>query len=221
MIAQQNKPSVSAVPGKERRTYFRLDYPIGDRARIRIGIDVFPVSQISEYGVRIVCTSSAFMIGQAVAGLLITPGGHQCEIEGKILRFDAVKSEMILKCQQKTVPQQTVFDEQRYLMMKFDQRANSSLHYPDNAGGCLIIKSRRCLIREMSSDGVHFIIPENLALTLNERISGIVQTLAGYTTLVKGDIVRLFPEKRLAVLYLNVQPIPLEIIKHEQRVLKT
>ncbi len=101
----------------ERRTHYRLRYPIAERPTARIEDRDYEVSEISERGVKIRLESvSGLAVEQRFAGVLRFEDGETLGIEGVVLRSDGKES--VLKLAQ-GISQKRIVAEQIRLRQKY------------------------------------------------------------------------------------------------------
>ncbi|HEY3418862.1 MAG TPA: hypothetical protein VGM23_18460 [Armatimonadota bacterium] len=102
---------------RERRRFFRLPYPEGAVRPTILTLDgSFPVSEISEKGLRFVCRRAAmFKLHQPVKATVRFLGGETCLIEGHVLRMTA---DAVILFLTKGIPLNKIVEEQRMLINK-------------------------------------------------------------------------------------------------------
>ena len=75
---------------KQRREYFRLEYPIFCRPTLCCGNKSFDVLDISEYGVRFKTKDiNSFMLGKKLGARLIFKDDDKHSCDGKIIRLNS------------------------------------------------------------------------------------------------------------------------------------
>lgn len=80
----------------QTRQYYRLRYPKTERPRIKAWGQQFPVTEISEKGLRLLFSSEVKVgRGTEVEGIVILSSGESVEIKGEVLRLDG--AELVIK----------------------------------------------------------------------------------------------------------------------------
>ncbi|MEM9412960.1 MAG: hypothetical protein AAGA30_17755, partial [Planctomycetota bacterium] len=86
---------MSQQPSKNDRSLYRLKFPIAARPKIKIQENEFPVTELSEKGIRILPTDKKLLsIDQSFEAQVIYQSGEQDEVAGHVLRWDG--DELIL-----------------------------------------------------------------------------------------------------------------------------
>ena len=101
--------------GRERRRYFRLEYPPDERPELKIGKKTFQVLDVSERGVRFINDKDA-RFAEWIKGTITFHDGVSMEIEGKIVW--ECGDELGLQIVVMPIPPARVLQEQRYLIAK-------------------------------------------------------------------------------------------------------
>ncbi|GLQ73983.1 PilZ domain-containing protein [Vibrio penaeicida] len=81
---------------KQSRQYYRLRYPKSERPRIKAWNKQFPVTEISEKGLRLLFSSEVDVKKRMeIKGTLILSGGESFDVIGEVLRLDG--TELVIK----------------------------------------------------------------------------------------------------------------------------
>ena len=101
--------------GRERRRFFRLEYPSNDRPLLKIGKNTFEVVDISERGIRFLNERNV-QFSDWVRGIVIFRDGVTMDFEGKIVweLGGALGVHIIIT----PIPAERILQEQRYLIAK-------------------------------------------------------------------------------------------------------
>ncbi|MBD1557221.1 PilZ domain-containing protein [Vibrio sp. S9_S30] len=84
---------------KQSRQYYRLRYPKSERPRIKAWDHQFPVTEISEKGLRFLFSSEVEIKKRMeIKGTIILSGGESFDISGEVLRVDGV--ELVIKLEE-------------------------------------------------------------------------------------------------------------------------
>ena len=104
---------------QERRGFYRLAYPYGDRPNILFAGRSLEVLEISEHGVRFL-TAGSFQPppGTVLYGEIIFRDGGRCPVAGKLLRWSTGRGAAVLKLSQ-GVPLERMMQEQRYIFARY------------------------------------------------------------------------------------------------------
>ncbi|MEF1289652.1 PilZ domain-containing protein [Vibrio sp. M260118] len=101
----------------QKRQYYRLRYPKRARPFVRLGDDLFQVTEVSEGGIRMVVSNPGTLYkGLTIKGVLNLNDDNLVEIEGAVLRFD--RDEVIVKLR-KGPTFKIMVDEQRNIRNKY------------------------------------------------------------------------------------------------------
>ncbi|MFB9134362.1 PilZ domain-containing protein [Vibrio olivae] len=101
---------------KQRRAFFRLNYPKRARPNVRIDGDLYHVSEVSEQGIRVVMNPRGFYHGLTLKGRLNLHQDKQIEVQGQVIRME--ETEVILKLDLGPSFRDMV-QEQRYLRQNY------------------------------------------------------------------------------------------------------
>ena len=71
-----------------RREFFRLPYPVTTGATLAIDGTNYTVGEISEGGLRLICSGDKFPVAQRVQGTLTLTAGMRCTVIGTVLRVE-------------------------------------------------------------------------------------------------------------------------------------
>ena len=71
-----------------RREYFRLPYPVTTGATLAMDGTNYTVEEISERGLRLICSGDKFPVAQSVQGTLVLTAGIRCSVTGTVLRVE-------------------------------------------------------------------------------------------------------------------------------------
>jgi len=101
----------------QKRQFYRLRYPKRARPFVRLGEDLFQVTEVSEGGIRMVVSNANNMYrGLEVKGMLNLNDQSRVEIEGAVLRFD--RDEVVVQLR-KGPTFKIMVDEQRKIRNKY------------------------------------------------------------------------------------------------------
>jgi hypothetical protein len=100
--------------GAQRRTLFRVDYPLQYRPTILIDGREYNVVNVSERGVKFRCEGDIEW-EETVQGIVTFYDGESLDVEGKVVRHG--ENEAALKLV-KRIPFQRIINEQRFLINK-------------------------------------------------------------------------------------------------------
>ncbi len=95
-----------------RREFFRLPYPVTSGAKLSVDGANYTVEEISEGGLRVLCSGEKFPLEQIVQGVLTLTTGMRCSIIGTVLR---VEDRRVVVKLSRGPTNQDVFKEQRHL----------------------------------------------------------------------------------------------------------
>ncbi len=101
----------------QRRAFFRLPYPHAERPSLLADDAVYPVSEISEGGLRVVALDQGDVLArqQDVQGTLRLAGGD-VQLHGRVLRQQGEEVVLVLT---EGIPLSLMVSEQRRLIRKF------------------------------------------------------------------------------------------------------
>ena len=102
----------------ERRTYFRISYPTGNRPKLVVGNHEFEVTDISEGGIRFVNTQ-AIKLEKKVLGTATLLSGKSVEIEGDIVWEQNGELGLLLK---RLISSDTMEREKKYVILKHTKK---------------------------------------------------------------------------------------------------
>jgi hypothetical protein len=71
-----------------RREFFRLPYPVTSGATLAIDGTNYLVGEVSEGGLRLLCSGEKFPLSQRVQGTLVLTAGVRCTVTGTVLRVE-------------------------------------------------------------------------------------------------------------------------------------
>ncbi|KJY84924.1 peptide chain release factor A [Vibrio galatheae] len=101
----------------QKRQFYRLRYPKRARPFVRLGEELFKVTEVSEGGIRMVVNNTETMYkGLSVKGVLNLNDENRVEIEGAVLRFE--HDEVIVQLR-KGPTFKIMVDEQRNIRNKY------------------------------------------------------------------------------------------------------
>ncbi|KLN64822.1 MULTISPECIES: PilZ domain-containing protein [Vibrio] len=101
----------------QKRQFYRLRYPKRARPFVRLGEDLFQVTEVSEGGIRMVVSNANNMYrGLEIKGMLNLNDQSRVEIEGAVLRFD--RDEVVVQLR-KGPTFKIMVDEQRKIRNKY------------------------------------------------------------------------------------------------------
>jgi hypothetical protein len=101
--------------GRERRRFFRLEYPADDRPILRIGKNTFEVVDISERGIRFLNKRNV-QFSDWVKGIVSFRDGVTMDFEGKIVWESGGKLGVHIIIT--PIPAERILQEQRRLIAK-------------------------------------------------------------------------------------------------------
>jgi hypothetical protein len=101
-----------------RRTFFRLEYPLGERPSLLLDGVAHPVVDLSERGVRFVLAEASLEVGAEVFGTIRFRDGSECRVTGKVARVRGDHPHCALRLDG-GVPLPKILAEQRYLIQKY------------------------------------------------------------------------------------------------------
>ncbi|MHB9025434.1 MAG: hypothetical protein ACYC7E_14900 [Armatimonadota bacterium] len=106
---------MAADVSSERRRFFRLPYPEGPVRPMFLTVGGgFPVTEISEKGLRFACQRfAAFKLNQPVKGIVRFQNGQTCSVEGAVLRLT---SDTVVLFLSRGIPLNQIIAEQRVLI---------------------------------------------------------------------------------------------------------
>lgn len=99
-----------------RREFFRLPYPVTSGATLTLEGANYTVEEISEGGLRVVCSGGPFALEQEVKGVLVLTNGMRCVVLGTVLR---IESSCVVVKLSRGPTNSDVFREQRHLSKLF------------------------------------------------------------------------------------------------------
>ena len=103
---------------RDRRTHFRIGYPISARPRVKIGAAEYSVLEISERGLRFAESSSGeFQSDQEITGCLIFSDGESFQLRGRVVHAKTGRYVGVHLIDQ--IPLAKIISEQRYLISHF------------------------------------------------------------------------------------------------------
>jgi PilZ domain len=71
-----------------RREFFRLPYPVTSGAVLTIDGTNYTVGEISEGGLRLLCSGGKFPLAERLEGTLTLTAGMRCMVTGTVLRVE-------------------------------------------------------------------------------------------------------------------------------------
>lgn len=104
-------------PGRCRREFFRLRYPLTCRPSFLVDDAELPVTELSEQGMRLFDKSRRLQLDHALAGLLVLPA-RRVEVMGFVTRRDGRE---VVITEVAGVTFQLVMEEQRRIIQKLPQ----------------------------------------------------------------------------------------------------
>ncbi len=111
-----NKPQKE----KNKRELYRITYPVHNRPILKLLGNTFEVINISEKGIKILCTQcSGFKIDVAVQFTLTFRDNKSFSLEGKILQIYKRAAVISLT---KNIPLERIIQEQRYILANYPDK---------------------------------------------------------------------------------------------------
>ena len=102
---------------ENKRNYYRLVYPIGDRPILKLGKRSFIVFNVSEQGIKFIKGDEFHLkIDEIVSGVLVFGDRATFPIEARIYRIAQKQAVIVLS---KNLPLKHIMEEQRYLIRKY------------------------------------------------------------------------------------------------------
>lgn len=102
---------------EQKRQFYRLKYPKRARPYVRLGEEMFQVTEVSEGGMRMIVNNFNSMYkGLSIKGILNLNDEDQVEIEGAVLRFD--QGEVIVQLR-KGPTFKIMVEQQRHIKTKY------------------------------------------------------------------------------------------------------
>ncbi|MCK6549351.1 PilZ domain-containing protein [Myxococcota bacterium] len=106
-------------PQRERRRFYRIEYPTADRPIFHVDGGTFSVINVSEGGVHILCEGRVGLAaGEKVRGRIDFLGRDEAEVAGIICRTS--DTTVTVDLSEIPVPFRIILSEQRYLIRKYD-----------------------------------------------------------------------------------------------------
>jgi hypothetical protein len=106
--------------GPQRRSEYRVVYPLTDRPRLRIDRNEYEILNLSEGGLRFQLKKPLDQgIDPTVAGTVIFPDGNNAPVEGTLLRTE--ENDLAVRLSQK-IPYRRIVQEQLRLARKKVER---------------------------------------------------------------------------------------------------
>lgn len=103
---------------RERRRFYRIEYPTADRPLFHVEDTTYPVINVSEGGVHVLCEAKvAMMAGKMVKGRIDFLGREEAMVEGIVCR--TTDTTVTLDLGEGPVPFRIILSEQRYLIRKY------------------------------------------------------------------------------------------------------
>jgi hypothetical protein len=99
----------------EKRQFFRLRYPAKARPSLRVGESTFPVTELSERGMRIYC-DRRWLLGSNIIGVLQLTSAEKLSVTGRVCRSDG--NELVI-CELNGISFCHMMEEQRRLHGQF------------------------------------------------------------------------------------------------------
>jgi len=106
-------------PEMLRRRFSRLRYPPKYPARITIGTQTFPLTEVSENGLRFRIAPEAVSTGQAYAANIDLHVGYRLEVKGVIARYENETQQAVMHLTMLGIPSAALLDEERYISRTF------------------------------------------------------------------------------------------------------
>jgi hypothetical protein len=104
------------------RSFYRIQYPFGERPRLLLDGQSYSVVDCSELGLRYVHPSpSSVEVGHVVRGVLTFHRGAQVVVEGEVVRIQG--DQVAVHLSVTPVPLGLILDEQRHLRANYRTRS--------------------------------------------------------------------------------------------------
>jgi hypothetical protein len=101
-----------------QRTHFRLEYPASERPHLVVDKTRHPVLDISENGLKFLCTGTFKpRAGASIRGVIKFKNGGECAVEGKVLRYAGDGGCVVLLVQ--GIPLSRMMEEHRLILQKY------------------------------------------------------------------------------------------------------
>ncbi len=101
-----------------RRQFFRLQYPVGERPSLVLSGVPHPVVDISERGIRFQVADLALQVGAEVFGAVRFHDGSEWRVSGQVVRVMNEPPHCALELEG-GIPLPKILEEQRYLIRKY------------------------------------------------------------------------------------------------------
>ncbi|HRF42641.1 MAG TPA: PilZ domain-containing protein [Candidatus Competibacteraceae bacterium] len=229
---------------KERREYYRLQFPPAKRPQLLINKDSHAVIDCSARGIRYAALSGTLPApGEQVTGLLRFRHGAQAPILGVVIRAEG--DEIVLYLPNREIPSTLLRSEERHLLKASEdvvkttdrnltpilpdsssatdsaegaeRREFHRIYYPMTAYPSLFLEKKKAfMVMDVSARGLRYAAPKTPAPHLYQLIKGTLHLRYNTQINIEGTVIRAQDDE--IALYLH-QEIPFNILLAEQRYL--
>jgi hypothetical protein len=227
---------------KERREYYRLQFPPAKRPQLLINEDPHAVVDCSAHGVRYVAASGASPTpGDYVNGLLRFRHGAQTPVKGVVMRVE--EDEIVLYIPDPEIPSPLLRSEERHLLKATEdvikptarnatytlsdsssttdsaegaeRRESHRIRYPITGCPSLFLEGKKAfLVLDVSVRGLRYAAPKTPPPNLYQLVKGALRFRRGVQVTIEGTVIRAQNDE--IALYLH-QEVPFNILLAEQR----
>lgn len=227
---------------RERREYYRLQFPQTKRPQLLINENSHAVVDCSAHGVRYVTTKETSLApGERVKGLLQFQHGKQTPVRGVVMRVEA--DEIILHIPDQEIPSKLLRSEERHLLKAStevvtaadqpptlptpkppsatpaaegdERREFHRIRYPNSGCPSLYFGQKEIFsVVDISARGLRYATPQAPMPELYQQVRGTLRLRRNVQITIEGTVIRAQNDE--ASLYLH-QEIPLKILLAEQR----
>ncbi|MCP5159898.1 MAG: PilZ domain-containing protein [Gammaproteobacteria bacterium] len=234
---------MSTIPiEREKREYYRLQFPPAKRPQLLIDENGHAVIDCSAHGIRYVAApGTPPSLGEHVKGLLRFRHGAQTPILGVVLRVE--EGEIVLCIPDREIPSTLLRSEERHLLKAPAEVANAPvrsiplippesssgmlftegeerrefhrIHYPMTGSPSLFLEGKKAfLVMDISARGLRYAAPKTAVPNLYQVVKGVLHFRRRARLNTEGTVIRAQNDE--IALYLH-QEIPLNILLAEQR----
>lgn len=227
---------------KEKREYYRLQFPPAKRPQLLINENHHAVIDCSAHGVRYVAASGAAPTpGDPVKGLLRFRHGAQTPVRGVVMRVE--EDQIVLYVPDPEIPSPLLRSEERHLLKAAEEvvkpatrsatyslpdsssttdsaegaerRESHRISYPITGCPLLFLEGKKAfLVLDVSARGLRYAAPKTPAPNLYQLVKGALRFRRGAQVTIEGTVIRAQNDE--IALYLH-QEVPFNILLAEQR----